>query len=112
MQIRLVPPLDEKVLELAHKYDYAPAEVLSMGVALAKALLEAKDQDKDNRVIVVAPNGEELAEFKVPEPRIIRSTAQKYVNSVSSGERVISVSELVKKLERERDESGQKPHSR
>ena len=111
MQVRFMPPLDEKVLELARKYDFTPDEVVSIGVALAKVILEAKEQDKENRVIVVSPKGEELAEFKEPEPRAIRAMAERYVQSVSNGEPVTSVSKLVAKLERERDESGEKPRS-
>jgi hypothetical protein len=101
MKIRLNPHLTEQVLALTNDYHYSPDEVISMGIALASVLLQEKALG--NQVIVVAPNGHTVAEFKEVEPRAIHDVAKEYIQSVCPGMSQAPATLLVAKLERERD---------
>jgi hypothetical protein len=101
MKIRLNSHLTEQVLALTNDYHYSPDEVISMGIALASVLLQEKAQG--NQVVVVAPNGHRVAEFKELEPRAIHDVAKEYIQSVCPGMSQAPATLLVAKLERERD---------
>ena len=101
MKIRLNARLTEQVLALTNDYHYSPDEVISMGVALASVLLQEKALG--NQVVVVAPSGHTVAEFKEVEPRAIYDVAKQYIQSVCPGMSQTPATLLVAKLERERD---------
>lgn len=101
MKIKLDADLTEKVLCLTNEYAYAPEEILSMGIALAGVLL--KERWLGNRVLVISPDGDTVAEFKEVEPKAIHDIAKEYVQSVCPEAAEISPSLLVARLERERD---------
>jgi hypothetical protein len=101
MKIRLNPNLTEQVLALTNEYHYSPDEVISMGIALASVLLQEKALG--NKVVVVAPNGNRVAEFKEVEPKAIHDMVKGYVQSICPEMAEASASLLVAKLERERD---------
>jgi hypothetical protein len=101
MKIRLNAHLTEQVLALTNDYHYSPDELISMGIALASVLLQEKALG--NQVVVVAPNGHTVAEFKETEPRAIHDVAKEYIQSVCPGMSQASATLLVAKLERERD---------
>jgi hypothetical protein len=101
MKIRLDSDLSEKVLSLTSEYGYTPDEIISIGIALATVLLQEKRLG--NHVMVVAPHGDTVAEFKEVEPKAIHEIAKEYVQSVCSETTEISPALLVAKLERERD---------
>jgi hypothetical protein len=83
------------------RFHYSPDEVISMGIALAGVLLQEKALG--NQVVVVAPNGNKVAEFKEVEPRAIHDMAKEYIQSICPGMAEASATLLVAKLERERD---------
>jgi hypothetical protein len=101
MKIKLQPSLTEKVLALTQEHGYAPDEVISIGIALASVLLE--ERRLGNRIIVVDPNGDQLAEFKEVEPKAIHEIVQRYEESLWPELAEGSAALLVAKLERERD---------
>ena len=101
MKIKLTSDLTEQVLYLTHEYGYAPDEILSMGITLAAVLLE--ERRLGNSVLVVAPNGDTVAEFKEVEPKAVHEIAKEYVRSICPEATEISASLLVARLERERD---------
>jgi hypothetical protein len=104
MKIKLDTDLSEKVLSLTSEYGYAPDEIISVGIALATVLL--KEKRLGNRVVVVAPQGDTMAEFKEVEPKAIHEMAKEYVQSVCPECPEMdgtSATLLVAKLERERD---------
>ena len=101
MKIRLNSHLTEQVLALTNEYHYSPDEVISMGIALASVLLQEKALG--NQVVVVAPNGLTVAEFKEVEPRAIHDVASEYIQSICPGMSQAPATLLVAKLERERD---------
>jgi hypothetical protein len=101
MKIKLNAHLTEQVLALTNDYHYSPDELISMGIALASVLLQEKALG--NQVVVVAPNGHTVAEFKEVEPRAIRDVAKEYIQSVCPGMSQGPATLLVAKLERERD---------
>jgi hypothetical protein len=101
MKISLHHDLTEKVLTLTHEYGYAPEEIIGIGIALATVLLQEKRLG--NQVVVVASNGDRLAEFTEIEPKAVHEIAQRYVESVCAGIAEESAALLVARLERERD---------
>ena len=101
MKIKLNAHLTEQVLALTNDYHYSPDELISMGIALAGVLLQEKALG--NQVVVVAPNGSKIAEFKEVEPRAIHDMAKEYIQSVCPGMTQAPATLLVAKLERERD---------
>jgi hypothetical protein len=101
MKIKLNAHLTEQVLALTNDYHYSPDELISMGIALAGVLLQEKALG--NQVVVIAPNGSKIAEFKEVEPRAIHDMAKEYVQSVCPGMTQAPATLLVAKLERERD---------
>jgi hypothetical protein len=101
MKIKLNSDLAEKALSLTHEYGYTPEEIISIGIALATVLLEEKRLG--NRVLVVAPHGGTVAEFKEVEPKAIHEIAKKYVRSICPEAGETSAALLVARLERERD---------
>jgi hypothetical protein len=101
MKVNLHSDLSEKVLAIARDYNYAPAEVISIGVALVNVLL--REKSLGNRVVVVSPEGDKVSEFREPEPKAIYEMAKAYLESVCPGLPNASVSLVVARLERERD---------
>ena len=101
MKIKLNAHLTEQVLALTNDYHYSPDELISMGIALAGVLLQEKALG--NQVVVIAPNGSKIAEFKEVEPRAIHDVAKEYIQSVCPGMSQAPATLLVAKLERERD---------
>ena len=101
MKIKLNANLTEQVLALTNEYHYSPDELISMGIALAGVLLQEKALG--NQVVVVAPNGNKVAEFKEVEPRAIHDMAKEYIQSICPGMTQAPATLLVAKLERERD---------
>ncbi len=101
MKIKLTSDLTEQVLYLTHEYGYAPDEILSMGITLAAVLLE--ERRLGNSVLVVAPNGDTVAEFKEVEPKAVHQIAKEYVQSICPEATETSAALLVARLERERD---------
>jgi hypothetical protein len=101
MKINLQSDLTEDVLALTQEYGYAPAEIISVGIALATVLL--KERRLGNQVVVVTPRGDRVAEFQEVEPRAIYETAKEYVRSICPELSGASASLLVAKLEHERD---------
>jgi hypothetical protein len=101
MKIKLVPDLTEKVMSLTNDYGYAPDEVISIGIALATVLLE--ERRLGNRVVVITPNGDTVAEFKEAEPKAIHEIAKEYIQSICPEAADMSAALLVARLERERD---------
>lgn len=101
MKIKLNSNLTEQVLALTNEYHYSPEELISMGVALASVLLQEKALG--NQVVVVAPSGRTVAEFKEVEPRAIHDVAREYIQSVCPGMSQAPATLLVARLERERD---------
>jgi hypothetical protein len=101
MKIRLNANLTERVLALMNDYHYSPDEIISMGIALAGVLLQEKTLG--NQVVVIAPNGDRIAEFKEVEPRAIHEMAKEYIQSICPGMAEAPPTLLVARLERERD---------
>jgi hypothetical protein len=101
MKVNLHVDLAQKVLTLTHEYSYAPEEIISIGIALATVVL--KERRLGNQVVVIDPDGYQVAEFKEIEPKAIREIAEKYVNSVCAGMAEDSAALVVARLERERD---------
>jgi hypothetical protein len=101
MNIKLQSNLTEKVLGLTREHGYAPDEVISMGIALASLLLE--ERRLGNQVVVIDPNGNQLAEFKEVEPKAIDEVVQRYEESLWPEVAEGSAALLVARLERERD---------
>ncbi len=101
MKINLHSNLSERVLALTREHGYAPDEIISIGIALAALLL--KQRRLGNQVIVVDPNGDQVAEFQEVEPRAVDEVAKKYIGSVCAGIVEDSAALLVARLERERD---------
>jgi hypothetical protein len=101
MKIRLNSNLTEQVLAITNDYHYSPDEVISMGIALASVLLQEKALG--NQVVVVAPNGNRVAEFKEVEPKAIHDIAKGYIQSICPDLAEAPATLVVAKLERERD---------
>ena len=101
MKLNLSRDLADKVLSLTREYSYAPEEVISMGIALTSVLL--KERALGNRVVVVAPAGDQVAEFTEIASRVLDSIAEKYIESVFDGITEESAADLVARLERARD---------
>jgi hypothetical protein len=101
MKISLQPDLTEQVLALTGDFGYAPSEIISIGIALARVLLEEKRVG--NQVVVVNPDGEKVAEFLETEPQAVRETAREYIESICPGMRGAPAALLVARLEYERD---------
>jgi hypothetical protein len=101
MKIKLDSDLTEKVLSLTHEYGYTPVEIISIGIALATVLL--KERRLGNRVVVVAPHGDTVAEFKEVEPKAIHDIAKEYIRSICPEAEETSATLTVARLERERD---------
>jgi hypothetical protein len=101
MKLNLSRDLAEKVLSLTREYSYAPEEVISIGIALTSVLL--KERALGNQVIIVAPDGDQVAEFTEITPQALDSIAEKYIESVYDGITEESAAVLVAKLERARD---------
>jgi hypothetical protein len=101
MKFKLTPDLTDKVLSLTHEYGYAPDEIISIGIALAAVLLD--ERRLGNRVVVVAPHGDTVAEFKEAEPKAIHEIAKEYIQSICPEAGETSAALLVARLERERD---------
>jgi hypothetical protein len=101
MKLNLSRDLAEKVLSLTREYSYAPEEVISIGIALTSVLL--KERALGNQVVIVAPDGDQVAEFTEIAPQALDSIAEKYVESVYDGITEESAAVLVARLERARD---------
>jgi hypothetical protein len=101
MKLNLSRDLAEKVLSLTREYSYAPEEVISIGIALTSVLL--KERGLGNQVVIVAPNGDQVAEFTEIAPQALGSIAEKYIESVYDGITEESAADLVARLERARD---------
>jgi hypothetical protein len=101
MKLNLSPDLAEKLLSLTREFSYSPEEVISIGIALTSLLL--KERGRGNQVVIVDPNGDEVAEFKEVAPQALDSIAEKYVESVYDGVPEKSAADLVARLERARD---------
>jgi hypothetical protein len=101
MKLNLSSDLADKVLSLTREYSYTPEEVISIGIALTNVLL--KQRALGNQVVIVAPDGDQVAEFTEVAPQAIDSIAEKYVESVYDGTTEESSAELVARLEKERD---------
>jgi hypothetical protein len=83
MKLNLSPDLAEKVLSLTREYSYTPEEVISIGIALTNVLL--KERALGNQVVIVAPDGDQVAEFTEVPPQAMDSIAEKYIKSVYDG---------------------------
>ena len=101
MKLNLSRDLTEKVLSLTREYCYTPEEVFSIGIALTHALL--KERAQGNQVVIIGPDGDQVAEFTEVPPQAIDSIAEKYIESVYDGTTEESASALVARLERLRD---------
>jgi hypothetical protein len=101
MKLNLSRDLAEKVLSLTREYSYAPEEIISIGITLTSVLL--KERGLGNQVVIVAPNGDQVAEFNEIAPQALGSIAEKYIESVYDGIAEESVADLVARLERARD---------
>jgi hypothetical protein len=101
MKIKFDSGLTEKVLSLTNEYGYSPDEIISIGVALATVLL--REKRLGNKVVVVAPHGDTVAEFKEVEPRAIHELAKEYIRSICPEMTETSATLVVARLERERD---------
>ena len=101
MKIKLTRDLTEKVTSITNEYGYAPDEVISIGIALAAVLLD--ERRLGNRVVVITPHGDTVAEFKEAEPKAIHEIAKEYIQSICPEAAEISPALLVARLERERD---------
>ena len=101
MKLNLSRDLAEKVLSLTREYSYAPEEVISIGIAFTSVLL--KERGLGNQVVIVDPNGDQVAEFTEIPPQALGSIAEKYIESVYDGITEESVAALVARLERARD---------
>jgi hypothetical protein len=101
MKLNLSRDLAEKVLSLTREYSYAPEEVISIGIALTTVLL--KERGLGNQVVIVDPNGDQVAEFAEIAPQALGSIAEKYIESVYDGITEESAADLVARLERARD---------
>jgi NAD(P)-dependent dehydrogenase (short-subunit alcohol dehydrogenase family) len=104
MKLNLSRDLAEKVLSLTREYSYTPEEVISIGIALAHVLF--KERALGNQVVIVAPDGDQVAEFTEVAPQAIDSIAEKYIESVCDGTTEESAAALVERLERLRDADG------
>jgi hypothetical protein len=80
MKLNLSRDLAEKVLSLTREYSYAPEEVISIGIALTTVLL--KERSLGNQVVIVDPNGDQVAEFTEIAPQALGSIVEKYIESV------------------------------
>jgi hypothetical protein len=101
MKINLHSDLTEDVLALTQEYGYAPAEIISVGIAFATVLL--KERRLGNQVVVVTPQGHRVAEFQEVEPKAIFEMAKEYVGSICPEMPGAPASLLVARLEHERD---------
>jgi hypothetical protein len=101
MKVNLSSDLAEKVLSLTREYSYAPEEVISIGIALTSVIL--KERALGNQVVIVAPDGDQVAEFTEIAPQALDSIAEKYIESVYDGITEESVADLVARLEKARD---------
>ena len=101
MKLKLSRDLAEKVLSLTREYSYAPEEVISIGIALTSVLLEQRGLG--NQVVIVDPNGDQVAEFTEIAPQALSSIAEKYIESLYDGITDESAATLVARLEKVRD---------
>ena len=101
MKLNLSRDLAEKVLSLTREYSYAPEEVISIGIALTSVLL--KEKGLGNQVVIVDPNGDQVAEFTEIGPQALDSIAEKYIESVYDGITEESAAALVARLESARE---------
>ena len=83
MKLNLSRDLTEKVLSLTREYSYTPEEVISIGIAFTNVLL--KERALGNQVVIVAPDGDQVAEFTEVAPQAVDSIAKKYIESVYDG---------------------------
>ena len=83
MKLNLSRDLTEKVLSLTREYSYTPEEVISIGIAFTNVLL--KERALGNQVLIVAPDGDQVAEFTEVAPQAVDSIAKKYIESVYDG---------------------------
>jgi hypothetical protein len=97
VKLNLSRDLAEKVLSLTREYSYAPEEVISIGIALTSVLL--KERALGNQVVIVAPDGDQVAEFTEIAPQALDSIAEKYIESVYDGITEESAAVLVARLE-------------
>jgi hypothetical protein len=108
MKVNLSRDLAEKVLSLTREYSYTPEEVISIGIALTHVLL--KERAQGNQVVILAPDGDQVAEFTEVAPQAVDVIAEKYIESVSDGITDESAAALVARLERLRDVDGSFDH--
>ena len=101
MKLKLSLDLAEKVLSLTREYSYTPEEVISIGIALTNVLL--KERALGNQVVIVAPDGHQVAEFTEVAPQALDTIAEKYIESVYDGISEESAAVLVARLESVRD---------
>jgi hypothetical protein len=101
MKVNLSRDLTDKVLALTREYSYTPEEVISIGIALTSVLL--KERGLGNQVVIVGPNGDQVAEFTEIAPQALDSIAEKYIESIHDGIEKESDAALIARLESERD---------
>jgi hypothetical protein len=101
MKIKLHSSLTEEVLALTREHGYTPEEIISIGIALASVLL--RERRLGNQVVIVAPNGERVGEFKEVEPKAVHDLVKEYVENICPEMSGVSAAVLVARLERERD---------
>jgi hypothetical protein len=107
MKINLHGGLVENVLSLTEEYSYTPGEIISIGIAMATVLL--REKRLGNRVVVVNPEGQRVAEFHEVEPKAIHEMAKEYIRSICPDMVEAPVNLLVARLEHERDMERPRP---
>jgi hypothetical protein len=101
MKVNIDNDLAEKMLALTREYRYTPEEVISIGIALTTVLL--KERGAGNQVVIIDPNGDQVAEFTEIAPQALDAIVENYIESVSDGIADESAAALVVRLERARD---------
>jgi hypothetical protein len=101
MKINLQADLVDDVLSLTNEYSYTPDEIISIGIAMAKVVL--REKKLGNQILIVAPDGQRLGEFREVEPRAIHEIARQYIQSICPDLAEAPANLLVARLEHERD---------
>jgi hypothetical protein len=101
MKINLQADLVDDVLSLTNEYSYTPDEIISIGIAMAKVVL--REKKLGNQILIVAPDGKRLGEFREAEPRAIHEMARRYIQSICPEMAEAPANLLVARLEHERD---------
>jgi hypothetical protein len=101
MKVNLQPELTEQVLALTNEFGYTAGEIIGIGIALTRVLL--RERGLGNQVVVLNPEGKQVAEFLETQPQAMEETVRNYIQSICPEMTGAPPALLVARLEQQRD---------